>query len=186
MARLAPARTEVSRLEGIPELWRLVLDRMMADPSLPGPRSALENELAALLPEAEIRNEIESYCFAAIAKNDRGAIEGAENISAMGPETALPRLVRHRPIQLLLAADYIVYSLKSRPESDVLAVKLPRDLVLETVTQIAADTNLVDRLRSLSTNGRSRPGADGRQSPTRPANRLETRPADSATGGSLP
>jgi uncharacterized protein YjbI with pentapeptide repeats len=156
MARLAPTKSEASRLEGIPELWRLVLDRMIDDPSVPGPRSALENELAALLPEGEIRKEIEAGCFAAVANNDRGAIERAELIRTRGPETGLSRLVRHRPIQLILAADYIVDSLKSRAGSEVLAVKLPRDLVLETVTQIAADSALVDRLRSLSTNGRSR------------------------------
>jgi uncharacterized protein YjbI with pentapeptide repeats/energy-coupling factor transporter ATP-binding protein EcfA2 len=156
MARLAPAKAEATRLQGIPELWRLALDRMMADPSLPGPRRALKSELASLMPEDESRDEIESFCFAAIAKNDRSGIVRAEQIRAQGPEAALSRLVRHRPIQLLLAADFIVYALKSRAESEVLAVKLPRDLVLETVTQIAGDTDLVDRLWSLITNGRSR------------------------------
>ena len=37
MARLAAAKPAAAMLGGSPELWRLVLDRMMENPSIPGP-----------------------------------------------------------------------------------------------------------------------------------------------------
>jgi uncharacterized protein YjbI with pentapeptide repeats len=146
MTRLGLAKSENARLEGIPELWRIVLDRMIADPSLPGPRSTLKRELAALMPDDGFRYQIESACFAAIAKNDLSALQHA---GVTRPDQALFRLLRHRPVQLLLAADSIVAALKNRAESAALGTPLPRDLVLETVTEFADDPDLVDRLRSL-------------------------------------
>jgi uncharacterized protein YjbI with pentapeptide repeats len=146
MTRLGLAKPETARLEGIPELWRIVLDRMIADPSLPGPRSTLKRELAALMPDDGFRYHIESACYAAIAKNDLSTLQHA---GVTLHDQALFRLLRHRPVQLLLAADSIVAALKNRAESAALGAPLPRDLVLETVTQIAGDTDLVDRLRSL-------------------------------------
>jgi uncharacterized protein YjbI with pentapeptide repeats len=146
MTRLGLAKPESARLEGIPELWRIVLDRMIADPSLPGPRSALKTELAAYMPDNGLRYDIESACFAAIAKNDLSALQRA---GVTSPDPALFRLLRHRPVQVLIAADYVVSALKNRAESEALGGPIPRDLVLETVTQIAGDTILVDRLQSL-------------------------------------
>jgi uncharacterized protein YjbI with pentapeptide repeats len=146
MTRLGLAKPEIARLEGIPELWRIVLDRMIADPSLPGPRTALKRELAAHMPDDGFRHYLESACFAAIANNDLSALQRA---GVTRPDPALFRLLRHRPVQLLLAADSIVTALKNRAESAALGAPLPRDLVLETVTQIADSTDLVDRLRSL-------------------------------------
>jgi uncharacterized protein YjbI with pentapeptide repeats len=152
MARLAPLEDEVHALEGIPELWRVVLDRMVADSSLPGPRRALIHQLADLTPDAESRERIESRCFAAIVGRDRKAIRRMEAIRRDGPDEPLLRLVRHRPVQLILAADSIVRALKGRTESVVLRATLPRDLVRETAGRIAHDSDVVHRLRFLITN----------------------------------
>ncbi len=55
----------------------------------------------------------------------------------------------HRPVQLLLAADWLARAIKDRAEGEALAVALPRDLVLEAASRIADDSDSVDRLRSL-------------------------------------
>jgi uncharacterized protein YjbI with pentapeptide repeats/energy-coupling factor transporter ATP-binding protein EcfA2 len=152
MAGLTLLEDETHALEGIPELWRLVLDRMIADPSLPGPRRALIDELAALTPDAEFRERIESRCFAVVVGRDRNAIRRLEKIRRDGLEEALFRLVRHRPVQLILAADSIVRALKGRTENVVLRAILPRDLVQETASRIAHDSDAVGQLRFLITN----------------------------------
>ena len=102
-----------------------------------------------------------------------------------GPEEALSRLVRHRPIQLLLAGDHILGALMNRAESEALGIPLPRDLVQEAASRIAGNAELVARLRSLVTTGGRQPTSDGRQYPARVTPGLETRSAASPTGGSL-
>jgi uncharacterized protein YjbI with pentapeptide repeats/energy-coupling factor transporter ATP-binding protein EcfA2 len=151
IARLRAANSSSARLEGIPELWGLVLDRMIADQSLPDALATLKSELAALMPDEEIRELIESACFAAIARNDRSAIERADDIHRQSRERLLPRLIRHRPVQLLLAADFIARAIENRAEFEALAAPLPRDLVQEAASRIARNSDLVERLRSLLT-----------------------------------
>jgi len=151
MARLSDAKDEAARLDGIPELWRVVLDRMMADPSIQGPVSALRSELAALLSDAEYRALIQADCFVAVAVNQGNPVRARASILQNHPGERLLRLIRHRPVQLLLAADGIAGAIKHRDESETLAVTLPRDLVAEVASRIADDSQAVDRLRSLIT-----------------------------------
>ncbi len=153
MARLALAKSEAARLEGIPELWRLVLDRMMADPSVQGPRSVLRNELTALLHDTEFRQEVEAACLHAVCIRDG---EPRRRIAALlgrsaPEEQCLLRLIRHRPVQLLLAADWVAAAIKSGAENEALADIRPRELVLEAAVRIADDPEVVQRLRSLIT-----------------------------------
>jgi uncharacterized protein YjbI with pentapeptide repeats len=151
MARLANSKIEAARLDGIPELWRPVLDRMMADPSVPGPLCALRNELAALLSDADYRPLIQADCFVAVAVNQGNRVGARASILRHDPEQRLLRLIRHRLVQILLAADGIAGAIKNEDERETLAVALPRDLVLETASRIADDSQAVERLRTLMT-----------------------------------
>jgi uncharacterized protein YjbI with pentapeptide repeats len=143
MDRLAGAKAEAAQLDGNPELWCVVLDRMMGDRSIQGPITALKSELATLMSAPAIRPMIEADCFVAVCKLPRA------NLSRHDLDEALFRLIRHRPVQLLLAANWLARSIKHRAESEALAVTLPQDLVLETASQIAQDASAVHRLRSL-------------------------------------
>ena len=153
MARLARVKAESRRLDGIPELWRLVLDRMMADPSVQGPCSALRNELAALLSDAEVRQDLEGTCFYALCTKAGEPSRRTSSSHRHVPEEGLKRLIRHRPIQLLLAADWIAGAIKHGTESAGLDLTLPRELVLEAAARIADDRAAVDRLWSLIADG---------------------------------
>ncbi len=153
MARLASAKSEAARLDGIPELWRLVLDRMMADKSVPGPRTALRTELAALLHDADVRQFVETNCFYAVGVKDADPLRRLESVRRYGLDEGLFRLIRHRPVQLLLAADWIERDIKQGAENESLALTLCRDVVLEVAARIADDSTAVERLRSFFTYG---------------------------------
>ena len=148
MDRLTRVKEETTLLGGIPELWVIVLDRMIADPSLPGPRGALQSEFAALVPDAGRRILFESDCFDALA-----TARGIESLKRHHPGDDLHRLIRHRPVQLLLATDWVANAINQQHAHRVLCVTLPRDLVREVASRIADDAETVDRLRSLFDEG---------------------------------
>ncbi len=149
MERLERSKSETAVLDGIPELWRVVLDRMMADPSVSGPRSALRSEFANLLPNVETRRLIERDCFAAIARHHRDPISRDKCLRRHCSDEGLYWLIRHRPVQLLLAADHIAGGVKRKADGGALAIALPRDLVCEAAGRLAYDEESVMRLRSL-------------------------------------
>jgi uncharacterized protein YjbI with pentapeptide repeats len=160
MARLARVKDEAARLNGIPELWRLVLDRMLGDPLVNGPCSALRNELAALLGDAELRQVVEARCFHAVGVKDGDPLQRLDSYLRRDLDEGLFRLIRHRPVALMLAADHVAGAINHQAESEVLAATLHRDLVLEAAVRIARDPAAVDRLWSLVNDG------DGRLHPT--------------------
>ncbi len=145
MGRLALVKPEADRLGGNPELWDVVLSEMMADPSLDGPASALRKEFAAIVPDAERRHRFEADCFSAVCSP---ALR-FQSLRRHHPTVGLKRLIRHRPVQLLLAADWIVRAVKHRLEAKAVLGSLPRDLVLEAAARIVHDPDALDRLRSL-------------------------------------
>jgi uncharacterized protein YjbI with pentapeptide repeats/energy-coupling factor transporter ATP-binding protein EcfA2 len=147
MGRLTLVKPEAAGLGGIPELWDIVLRNMMGDTSVDGPGCALRDEFAAMVPDVDRRHLFECDCFAAVCIPARRL----ESLRRHHPTEPLRRLIRHRPVQLLLAADWVADAVKRRAEADVLDVTLPRDLVLEAALRIARDSESVDRLWSLTT-----------------------------------
>ena len=53
----------------------------------------------------------------------------------------------------MLAADWIAHAIKERADGEALAIELPRDLVRETASRIADDSEAIDMLRNLLTIG---------------------------------
>ena len=119
MARLARQEAEQDLLEGIPELWRIVLDRMAADEAIRGPRQALRIELDRRFADRESRRCIEGDCLAALVVRGQSSYRLLECLRRHGPDAALFRLIRHRAIQLLLAADRIADDLSQGTECRV-------------------------------------------------------------------
>ena len=181
MGRLALVKAEADRLGGNPELWDVVLREMMSDPSLDGPASALRKEFAAIVPDAERRHLLEGDCFSAVCSPALHFL----SLRRHRPASSLKRLIRHRPVQLLLAADWIAHAVKHRMDRQPLAVTLPRDLVLEAAARIVHDPDALDRLRSLIARGGPRHPSHGRKSPSRAPDWLETRFTGTPTGRSL-
>ena len=119
MARLK-ASDDRGFLKGIPELWTVVLDRMARDESIVDVRAAIRRELAEWFdkhPRAQVIAE--DFCLTGVGQNDNPALNLP--LSRAGwrscPEraTELLRLIRHRPVALLLAADRIKDIAERRP-----------------------------------------------------------------------
>jgi uncharacterized protein YjbI with pentapeptide repeats/energy-coupling factor transporter ATP-binding protein EcfA2 len=134
-------------LKGIPELCAIVLDEMARDESIGDVRTALRRALAERLDDRPaLRKPIEDICLTAIGENTnrvpdlsrfelRGDGSTAEALAA-----ALLRLIRHRPVGLLLAADRIASMLEDGLASMSLARQLPRELIDEAALRIADNT----------------------------------------------
>ncbi len=153
MARIHRDKADAARLDGIPEVWRVVLDRMMTDASVASPRDALRNELASLLPGDDFRAHVEADCFHAIISNQaRYPGSRLTSLRRIGVNEGSARLIRHRPVGLLLAADCVARAVRHPDESDTLANALPYDLVRESASSMAGDKTAVDRLSYLLTN----------------------------------
>ncbi|MEJ7638112.1 MAG: pentapeptide repeat-containing protein [Singulisphaera sp.] len=153
MARLARQEAEQALLEGIPELWQIVLDRMAADEAIRGPRQALRNELDRRFADRESRRCIEGDCLAALVIRGQSSSRHFECLRRHRPDAALFRLIRHRAIQLLLAADRIADDLSQGTDCQSLANPLPRELVREAALRIAERPEAVGRLWLLIADG---------------------------------
>jgi uncharacterized protein YjbI with pentapeptide repeats len=152
MARLK-APGDLAFLEGIPELWTVVLDQMVRDESTCDVRTALRSELTARLEgHTGLRELIADYCLSAVRQNKSAVIPSSiaklpGGASASGPlALGLARLIRHHPTALLLAAERIAAVIKSGQERLALAHRLPRELVQEAAQLIASDSSALQHL----------------------------------------
>ena len=106
-------------LKGIPELCAIVLDEMARDESIGDVRTALRLALSELLgTQPALRDLVEEFCLIGIGENSNrvldlplSALRGQGSTRQTLAEDLL-RLVRHRPVGLLLAADRITFDLK--------------------------------------------------------------------------
>jgi uncharacterized protein YjbI with pentapeptide repeats len=148
-------------LGGIPELWTAVLDRMATDEAIGDVRTALGHELDERMRDGVLRRLVGALCVNAIRKQQ--AVEFGE-VLATRPEEgmstrwlsgslegdrALVRLLRHPPVQLLMAAGWMADDLIRRGPRDVLAGWLPRALVQETGRLIARSAEALETLNLL-------------------------------------
>jgi uncharacterized protein YjbI with pentapeptide repeats len=151
MARLR-ACDEQGFLKGIPELWAVVLDRMARDESISDVRTALWSELAARLGNSTLRERIGDLYLTAIGQNSSlelnlplSKLPGCECVGVPA-DRDLRRLLRHRPVALLLAADRIGAIVRSGCINSAMAHQLPRELIDESARRIAGNTQSLQNL----------------------------------------
>lgn len=149
MERLARHEGEIEFLEGIPELWTIVLDHMAADASVDGPRQALRIELDRVLVDRDFRALIEYDCLDALVLRWKQQPGHTACLLNHEPGESLLRLIRHRAIQLLLAADRIADELTRGAECRALAGPLPPVLVGEAARRVAGHPGATERLNRL-------------------------------------
>ena len=146
MARLRGKKTDRELLQGIPELWRTVLDRMAVDDSVQNVRQALRTELGSRLADPELRRSVQDDCLNALLIPS--SVHGVD-LHGECRDEVLFRLIRHRPVQLLLAAERMVERLAGEESCEFLSARLPRDLVDEVASAALANLGAIDRLRQL-------------------------------------
>jgi uncharacterized protein YjbI with pentapeptide repeats len=144
------AADDCGSLAGNPELWRIVLDRMAADPTLTGVRQALRQELAAWLPDGDDLRDVRAICLRRLTNyvllpRPPWPAEPA----TVRDSDRLKRLVRHRPVQVLLAAEQIAGDLVAGAPCQFLGGRLPRDLVEEAGLLLGPSAVARGRLESV-------------------------------------
>jgi uncharacterized protein YjbI with pentapeptide repeats len=138
-------------LGGSPELWHIVLDEMAADESIAGSAEALCRHLDRLLVEERLLDAVGLLSLTALrdkAAKIESLIGTGDEARAMAvPDVA--RLMRHRAVQLLLAADRVTWNLSRGERYDDLTMMLPRDLVNEIARRVRHRPAALDTLRGL-------------------------------------
>jgi uncharacterized protein YjbI with pentapeptide repeats len=111
---------------------------MVRDESIGDVRTALRHALADRLDDyPALRRDLEDFCLTAIGENLERSLDfllfGLLGAGAAGqaPGMVPPRMVRHGPVALMLAADRITSLLEDDPTCTFLARPLARELVEE-------------------------------------------------------
>lgn len=137
-------------LGGSPELWRMVLDTMASDPSIPDVGSALRRCLAPQLSDPKL------FAGHACLKHLQNEKEpDSLSLVHLLPPTSR-RLAMHRPVQLLLASEVIVRNLCDGVGWASLGAPLPHDLIIETARLAAHWPDVVDRLLEMLASNKRR------------------------------
>ncbi len=148
MARIRD-RPERHDLDGIPELWRIVLDRMAQDESARDLRAVLRSELAERLTDPDHRHFAQSRALAHL----RGGRElqlhylGKPTPGRLDPRAE--RLVRHRVFEVALATDRLIDSLEKRRRGPF--DRLPAELVRETALMVRDSPAAMNELHAMLT-----------------------------------
>jgi uncharacterized protein YjbI with pentapeptide repeats len=142
-------------IQGIPELWATTLDRMACDASVDSTHTALTCILEAWFADyPDLKRITEDFCLLAIAKNSNLTLNlplskiPGEMLQKEHRVAELLRLIRHRPVALLIAARKIASSIESGRPSAQLSYQLPYDLIKEASRLIACNDSALVHLRA--------------------------------------
>ena len=131
-------------IQGIAQLWTAALDQMACDESVDSARTALTRIVEAWFVEyPDLKQITEDFCLSVIGKNSNRTLNlplsniPGETLQREHRVAELLRLIRHRPVGLLLAARKVAsVVVNSRPSRD-LSHPLPHDLINEASRLIA-------------------------------------------------
>jgi uncharacterized protein YjbI with pentapeptide repeats len=138
-------------LGGVPELWRIALDRLACDDSLPDVRRALHRHLQEHLTDTDLLERARSACLNGLVTPGLSLVDAVKALAKPGFAESLIRVLRHPPMQRMLAAERIAADLHGEADCDYLAKRLPCDLV-EAVGRLilmTQDNRALDHLHSL-------------------------------------
>ena len=136
-------------LDGAPELWRIVLDRLANDDALPDVRRALHHHLEAHLCDTDVLERARSACLNAAVAPDKDWTKTVAQLARPGFAEGLVRVLRHPAAQVLLAAERIAADLHGDGACDCLATHLPRELVRSVASFVAQDRRAREHLYRL-------------------------------------
>jgi uncharacterized protein YjbI with pentapeptide repeats len=147
MARVQPK--DIPLLQGNPELWRVVLDQLAADSTLPGIREALHRHLEAQLSDSDLLERARSVCLNALVTTTDGLPDSLEKLARPGFGKELLRVLRHPAAQMMLASERIAADLADDGDCDYLARRLPRPLVRAAAGLVRENVRALEHLQRL-------------------------------------
>jgi len=124
-----------STLDGNPELWSLVLDRMSGNKSLATVDAVLRDEIPKWFTDSESRELAGRLCFEFLVGNLESAQLSGEELIKSGYGSEVIRLLRFRAVQISLAASMLSAALAKRKRNDDLTKRWPVELI-RTVASI--------------------------------------------------
>lgn len=134
MARVKAAGAQ-GELDGSPELWSLALDLMADHDALATPTEALRHVLSAQLGDEGLRWFATEYCATRLLRDERDEFVSPAPPGRGGPD--LVRLLGHRAVRVVLAAQRIVWDLAAGGGGEYLRYHFPPDLVREVARLLA-------------------------------------------------
>jgi len=143
MARITKA--DIAAFAGVPELWRIALDELAADPTLAGPAVAIVRYMRRHVPSAEQFVQLEDVCLKSQAVGDV-AFPNIWDPLAKDPQRDVNLLLRHRLVRQILATERLVVQLENRDPSCDLSTRLPHSLVAAVGALIAANADAIGHL----------------------------------------
>jgi uncharacterized protein YjbI with pentapeptide repeats len=144
MARLR-ADTDVATFLGIPQLSRRILDLLAADEAIPTIRAALLGYCDRFLTSQRLSETARKCAFDSLVTSSLEPTIAAP-LNLLGEELLL-KLLRHRPIQLLLAEIHVVDRLLKKGKYEALQSRLPRDLIEQVAKDAARQPEVREILR---------------------------------------
>lgn len=126
-------------LQGLPELWRIVLDEMAEDESIAGPADALRHFLAAHLADPVRRDDAMSLCLRSFCADPAAQSPDLVELARLDP--FMRRLIRFSAIRTLLGSQRFVWELCDGAADNALlcralTCRLPYEMIAETAALI--------------------------------------------------
>jgi uncharacterized protein YjbI with pentapeptide repeats len=147
LGRVRPTDDEL--LQGLPDLWQIVLEQLAGDFTLRDAREALDRYLTLHLPDTDLQERGRSVCLNALVAPGESITRPVEELVKPGFVAGLVRVLRHRSVQLRLASERLAADLRGEADCDFLAARLPRDLVDAAAREIVGDVRAREHLYKL-------------------------------------
>ena len=136
-------------LAGAPPLYCLIADLLAADPTLSDIHEALRAEIGQMFPEFTSSDAAGHWAIAMLLGEREVAEVRLTEIKQHIVTQNVLRLLRYRSVQIVLAANRLVRTVKQQLMTSFPSSTLPRDLVEETARLSAADADAMHGLRRL-------------------------------------
>jgi uncharacterized protein YjbI with pentapeptide repeats len=136
-------------IEGVPELWRTILDLLAANPQLSSARAALHHYLSPNQGDTELLAQARRACLTYVITPQPNTWAALTQLARPGFTQGLMRVLRHAQAQILLAVEQMTVELHGDGGSEDLARGWPRPLVAAMGQAIRGDERARARLVDL-------------------------------------
>jgi uncharacterized protein YjbI with pentapeptide repeats len=147
MSRLRAAG-DTAFLGGNPALWCIALDQMAADSALTSPRQALARFLDGRLTNPKLSTAAAACSIAELVHRTCPLELLNEKLIPLDGGAEAARLLRHRPIQLLIAAQQIVHDVQTKSTCAYFRLRFPRELIECTAKAVASQSHAIAKLQA--------------------------------------
>ncbi|MBL8810850.1 MAG: pentapeptide repeat-containing protein [Planctomycetaceae bacterium] len=133
-------------LEGLPELWVLVLEELAANRLLPCVETAIWSILHRVYCNG---TELSDAGQTAWDDFQSGKLFEQDSVEAAQPKSSKVRLRRLYPVQCLLAAEYFCSKLRTRGGTSILNAPIPEDLLPIIARRLRDNSTVMSDLAAL-------------------------------------